>query len=186
MDLLEEVGYASLSIEAVSARAGVGKPTVYRWWKNKAHLAYAASCSGAAERNMPATGTFSVDLRTFVLRVADFYWREGVTAALRGMLADPEVSQAIQADWVGPARAYVRRLVEGGRTSGIVRRDADPDALFDLAVGALMLRALGPPLDAAARAQATDAVIESLLRGFLAPDQNGPLRSDSGGPTANH
>src|SRR5438132_5789789 len=75
-DLLAEVGYANLSIEAVAARACVGKPTIYRWWNNKAHLAYEASCSTAAQVVVPDTGEFAADLRRFVRRVADSLWRE--------------------------------------------------------------------------------------------------------------
>src|SRR4051812_36219821 len=78
-------GYADLSIGGVAARAGGGKPTIYRWWKNKAHLAYDASCSTAAKVVVPDTGDWETDLRRFVRRVADFLWRDEVTAALRGM-----------------------------------------------------------------------------------------------------
>src|SRR5947209_4406125 len=81
LELLAEVGYADLSIEAIAARAGVGKPTIYRWWNNKAHLAYDASCSTAASVVVADTGDFPTDLRRFVRRVAEFLWREEVTAA---------------------------------------------------------------------------------------------------------
>lgn len=33
--LLSEVGYRKVSIEAIAARAGVGKQTIYRWWPSK-------------------------------------------------------------------------------------------------------------------------------------------------------
>jgi AcrR family transcriptional regulator len=36
--VLAEEGYAGFSIDAVSRRAGAGKPTIYRWWKNRADL----------------------------------------------------------------------------------------------------------------------------------------------------
>ncbi len=41
-ELLDELGPASLTMEAVAQRAGVGKPTVYRWWPNRHAVAMAA------------------------------------------------------------------------------------------------------------------------------------------------
>ena len=38
IDLLREVGYGSLTIEAVAARSGVAKSTIYRHWSSKAGL----------------------------------------------------------------------------------------------------------------------------------------------------
>jgi AcrR family transcriptional regulator len=164
LELLGEVGYANLSIEAIAARAGVGKPTIYRWWNNKAHLAYEASCSTAAGVIVPDTGDFATDLRRFVERVADFLWRDEVAAALRGILADPDVSHALQHDRMGPARRHVRAIVAAGVKAGEVHQEVDADALFDLAVGAVMLQALGPTKPPRSRRRATEGTVELLLR----------------------
>ncbi len=41
-DLLLERGFAALTIEAVAARACVGKRTIYRWWSSKIDLLFDA------------------------------------------------------------------------------------------------------------------------------------------------
>jgi len=36
LELLEEIGYADITIQAIAARAEVSNETTYRWWSNKA------------------------------------------------------------------------------------------------------------------------------------------------------
>ena len=45
-ELLLERGFDGLTIEAVAARAGVGKQTIYRWWPTKETLALDALLHG--------------------------------------------------------------------------------------------------------------------------------------------
>ena len=44
-DALAECEYHQLTIEDVAARAGVGKSTIYRWWKHKSELVWTLSNS---------------------------------------------------------------------------------------------------------------------------------------------
>ncbi|MEK8229116.1 helix-turn-helix domain-containing protein [Oerskovia sp. M15] len=70
-DLVGDVGYNRLSIEGIAAAAGVGKQTIYRWWRSKAAVLFDAILevnlreegSGA----LPDTGDLESDLR-LVLR----------------------------------------------------------------------------------------------------------------------
>src|SRR5688500_1295170 len=41
-ELLDQGGVGAVTMEAVAARAGVGKPTVYRWWPDRHSVAMAA------------------------------------------------------------------------------------------------------------------------------------------------
>lgn len=60
-DLVAESGYARLTIEAIAARAGVGKQTIYRWWPSKgavlvdAFLSRTSDEEGASRCPTPAT-----------------------------------------------------------------------------------------------------------------------------------
>ena len=62
--LLARDGFAGVTMEAIAARAGVSKATLYRWWPNKsavlmeAFLAATAPCCAA-----PDTGDVRNDLR---------------------------------------------------------------------------------------------------------------------------
>src|SRR3954453_18096046 len=58
LDLLVDAGYNALTVEAVAARAGVGKTTVYRRWANKdALIADALSSTNGELLPMPTEGT---------------------------------------------------------------------------------------------------------------------------------
>src|SRR4051812_8481063 len=70
VELVGEVGYARLTIEAIAARAGVGKQTIYRWWPSKGAVvldAFVALGGSSEPAALPDTGDLEADLRT-VLR----------------------------------------------------------------------------------------------------------------------
>jgi AcrR family transcriptional regulator len=169
VELLTEVGYGDLTIEAVAARARVGKPTIYRWWANKAHLVYEASCATAGRAPLAVSGDLGVDLRAFVERVARFMWRDEVSAALRGMLTDPSVLRALDEDQGRPARRHLRRLVEAGTAQGAVRPGVDAEVLFDLIVGAIVHRALLPGPRRPDPEGWIDAVLDLVRHSLAAP-----------------
>jgi AcrR family transcriptional regulator len=158
---LAEVGYGDLTIEAVAARAAVGKPTIYRWWKNKAHLAYEAACTSAMSEVPEDTGDLDVDLRAFVERVEGFLCREEVSAAFRGMLTDPWVLNQVSERLILPAREHLGRIIE--RAGGAVRPDLDVRAFYDLAVGAIVNRALQPSSGRQRPRQWVDSIVTMLI-----------------------
>ena len=53
VELLAELGFGGLTVDAVAARAGVGKATIYRRWSTKEALVLAA-ISDASRRNRAA------------------------------------------------------------------------------------------------------------------------------------
>jgi AcrR family transcriptional regulator len=70
-ELLAEDGYEALRVEAVAARAGVHKTTVYRRWPTKAVLV--ADAARERSRQMvpvPDTGSFAADVRALARAIA--------------------------------------------------------------------------------------------------------------------
>ncbi|MGE2692430.1 TetR/AcrR family transcriptional regulator [Mycolicibacterium pulveris] len=71
-ELLLERGFDGLSIEAVAARAGVGKQTIYRWWPSRPALVADVLLEDADKilRAVDHTGDLSADLTRWAVRLA--------------------------------------------------------------------------------------------------------------------
>lgn len=155
--LLEQVGYGRLTIEAIAARAGVGKQTIYRWWPNKATLVMEAFIGAGEERvPEPDTGTLTGDLSAILIPVfaQNAAYDRGVAMANKGMMAEAQLDPAfreqylaLHRSWWGPLRNVLRR----GQRRGELRDDIDPGALIDVMLGASWYRTLleHAPLDEA-------------------------------------
>jgi AcrR family transcriptional regulator len=61
LELLLEVGYGPLTMEAVRLRAGVGKATIYRRWSSKEELVRDAIVALHEEFDVPDTGSLRGD-----------------------------------------------------------------------------------------------------------------------------
>ena len=69
--LCREQGYANVTIEAIAARAGVGKQTIYRWWPSKGAVVLDAFGRVSAAANpLRDTGDIVADMRAFVTKLA--------------------------------------------------------------------------------------------------------------------
>jgi len=73
IDLLAEVGYEGMSIEAVAVRAKSSKATIYRRWPGKAELVADAMRrrSEPILEDLPDTGSLRSDLLALALRMFD-------------------------------------------------------------------------------------------------------------------
>jgi AcrR family transcriptional regulator len=95
--LLVEEGLAGFSIEAVARRARAGKPTIYRWWPDRARLLLAVY-QGLKEQIPEAdTGTLEDDLRAFIANLLEF-WRETPAGPVfRSLLAEAQTNTEARA-----------------------------------------------------------------------------------------
>ncbi|WP_254721945.1 TetR/AcrR family transcriptional regulator [Kovacikia minuta] len=70
LELLAEVGFEAMSIEAIATRAGVGKTTIYRRYSSKAELVADAIESIREEVLLPDTGSLWGDMDALIQNAA--------------------------------------------------------------------------------------------------------------------
>src|SRR4051794_33161402 len=70
--LVGEVGFGNLTVDAVAARAGVGKATIYRRWASKEELVIAAVTCLRHGVEAPDTGSVVDDLAGYWGAMADY------------------------------------------------------------------------------------------------------------------
>jgi AcrR family transcriptional regulator len=141
-----EEGFDGLTMEAVAARAGVGKATVYRRYPGKAELVIrAASCLSAAEAPEADTGSLRGDLQAISRNLVHL-----LTATVAGRCV-PELVAALPhcAQLAGEHRRFIaarRRLTVRAVGRAVARgelvADTDAEIVADLLAGPIFYRHL--------------------------------------------
>ena len=115
-ETLEEGGLLAVTMEGVAARAGVGKPTVYRHWSNRYELAMAALIAASGEVAAPAAGAAPVDaLRAQLHQMADLFASgtgRHVAAVIASGYGETELSKAFRSHFVQARREEGRTLLQ--------------------------------------------------------------------------
>jgi AcrR family transcriptional regulator len=141
--LLNERGFGGMTIEAIAAEAGVGKPAIYRRFPDKAALVAAVIARQLPELEAPDLGDTRAELRA---AMEGGFPGDG-PAYLRligGLVAEelrhPELIDAFRRHILLPRRAIVRSLVERGQARGDIRAELDPEAAVDNLAGPFLAR----------------------------------------------
>ncbi|WP_353119366.1 TetR/AcrR family transcriptional regulator [Nitratidesulfovibrio sp.] len=168
--LLEEVGYARLTMEGIAARAGVSKATLYRWWPGKGAVAMEAFMHATNPRiDFPHTDSAVADVTAQMHLLAAVY--RGVTGRLVRELiglgqGDPQTLAAFVESYLLPRRAAAKDVLRRGIARGELRPDLDLDLLVDALYAPIFHRLLlqhGPLDDAFIRAVAATAFASVVL-----------------------
>ncbi len=170
LDLLREEGYAGLTIDGIAQRAGVGKQTIYRWWKGKPELVLEAFATYASrEIPLPDKGSVEADVEAF-LATSFRKLNEGAAPVVRGLMADaildPEFGDLLREVFIARRRAALKSLLERGVERGEIAANADLELAIDMLFGPMWYRLLNrhAPLN---RRFAT-GLARNLMRGIAA------------------
>jgi len=146
-------GRSAVTVEAIARLAGVGKQTIYRWWRSPYEvLGEALGEYAAHEVPVPATGDLRSRLTAFL--TATFLKASSPTTAgsLRAIVTacdrDPAAARLLSR-FTAERRKVLRGLFAGAVDRGELPGDADLDLLTDQAFGVLWYRLLvgHAPLD---------------------------------------
>ncbi|MFD0905241.1 TetR/AcrR family transcriptional regulator [Actinomadura sediminis] len=169
--LISEVGYAKTSIEAIAARAGVGKQTIYRWWPSKGAVifdSFLALSEGAGGTALPDTGDLEADLKTVLRATAAEFADPEFEAPIRALgteiINDPELAAQYREKLAGPVDEAKKARLRSGQEAGQLAADADLDLVLEMLYAPLAQRWLyrSGPLTP----EYADALVEATLRAF--------------------
>ena len=145
LDELGDAGYGGLTIEAVAARAGVGKSTIYRHWSGKLDLVEDAIRSLKAVLVPPSGGSARERvvelLRQVATAVADSTWSTCLPAIIDAAERDPEVL-AVHRRLTFERRQILVDLLADGVAAGEFESDGDLNLLAECLIGPIMVRRL--------------------------------------------
>lgn len=164
LEVLLDDGVARFTIDAVVARSGVAKTTVYRWWPNRQALLLDAIHAQLTPSATPNTGDTRADLAAYL---AGFVTTATDTPAGRLMpdlcaaaRRDPELAE-LRDILMTEKRHPVTTILELARARGELAADADLELLATLILGPLgytkSLRGL--PVEHGLLAAAIDAAL---------------------------
>ena len=168
-EMLIEVGFMDLTIEGVAAKAGVGKPTIYRRWNCKAALAMDAFLEAVTpEIAFPNTGSTQEDFREQMSKVVKLMNspRGLVLANVIGCgQANDDLLTAFRKSWLLPRREDAKRIFHKGVERGELRADLDVEVAIDALYSPLFYRLLlkHQPLTEQFVDQLVDVVVPGLM-----------------------
>ena len=144
LEVLDEVGYDLLTMDAVATRAKASKATLYRRWKGKPELVVAAIMAHKGDSVVPDTGTLRGDLLAAYCGAGglnDPLAQSVLSAVVIAMGRDPEFAEVYRRDFIGPKLATSRAIYERARERGEVHPDADLSILAPSLAGIVLHRA---------------------------------------------
>ncbi|WP_459249856.1 TetR/AcrR family transcriptional regulator [Streptomyces youssoufiensis] len=188
LELVGEVGFGKLTIEAIAARAGVGKQTIYRWWPSKAAVLFDSfleqSGGAGAEITLPDTGDIVADAKDVLRATVDTMDDPKYALPTRALIAesqsDPELGAEVNARVLEPQLAAWTGRLRAAQEAGQIAPDADLRVAVEMLVGPIFhrwsLRTL--PMSHAY----ADAIVDQVLGGIATPTASAP--APASGPVA--
>jgi AcrR family transcriptional regulator len=143
-EMLDEGGVTAVTMEGVAARAGVGKPTVYRHWSNAREVAMAALIDAARAAQAPRLPDAPLEALAAQLHRMAALFTSGSGRTIAAMLVsgqgETELSRALRLTFVHARRDEGRALLHQAIAAGRIRAGVDLELALDLIYGPIFYR----------------------------------------------
>ena len=171
LQVLGDVGYDRLTMDAVATRAKASKATLYRRWNGKVSLVIDALLSVKSTPDLPDTGTLRGDL------IASFCGMGGLTdeqsvatfaSVITAIHRDQDFAAAFRREVIGPKSQLSRTVFERARDRGELADGVDIDLLAPALAGIVLHRmyVMGEVPD--------EALITRVIDQIILPAATGP------------
>ncbi|MFY9933378.1 MAG: TetR/AcrR family transcriptional regulator [Streptosporangiaceae bacterium] len=170
LDLFAEQGFEGVCVEAVAARAGVGKATIYRRWPNKEELLLAALSALKSPYPEPKGDSVREDLIAMLsVMCADMGDpRKARRYAL--LLGEGEKYPRLMARYsetvIQPRRELMRSVLRRGIASGELRPDTDVEIAMLALTGTVLAK--GKEADGGMDGELAARIVDELMLGLAA------------------
>ncbi len=171
LELLDEVGFDALTLDAVATRAGVGRPALYRRWPTKLHLVAHVLLTDVVPMADPDTGSARADLLALANALVD-----GLSWVVLAVHAEARRVPGLVDGFLAERHALVDGVVRRGVARGELRAGTDPELVRDLLFGPLVYHWL-----ATDRARPAEDVF-ALVWPLLSADRVGADQVSAGPP----
>ena len=168
LDLAFEVGFRALTVEAIAAKAGVGKTTIYRRWPNKGAVVMDAFLSIVGPQTTFPSTDRAINSIQLQMRAQVKAFRSKYGKMVRSLVGDgqfdSDVLDSYRQRWILPRRQLARTTIELAIKQGDLRSDLDVDTLIDTLYAPIYYRLMfetGPISDAYA-----NGLYQSVIKGY--------------------
>ncbi|WP_414621059.1 TetR/AcrR family transcriptional regulator [Calothrix sp. CCY 0018] len=149
LELLAEVGYERMSIEAIAQNAKVGKSTIYRRYKGKEELVADAIESIREEVVIPDTGNFWGDIDALIENAAKITFnplgRQAVATIIGSASSNSEFARIYAEKYLQPRREAFAVVIKRAKIRNEIRVDLDANFVFDVMSGMMLYGLIFPP-----------------------------------------
>jgi AcrR family transcriptional regulator len=154
-ELLQTQSVRDLQIHEVCRKAGVSKPTIYKWWPTKAAMVM-AMFEQRMVRRLPPIERLSAEelIRAAVpglIRLFNGPFGKVAAEMIAAGQSEPAVLREFRDRYLLKRRKVAAKALEDAFSSGEMKRSVDPELLLDLIFGPIYFRLLvkHQPLDQA-------------------------------------